>query len=270
MRMRADWHSNFAQALLHPEEPIPPGLQDPYGKPTLKRFTIYRNNILAGLTEALKTDFPAVCRIVGEDFFSAMTRAYVLKHPPRSPVLLEYGETFATFIDSFGPAESLPYLGDVARIERGWLEAYHAPEAIPLHPSALVSVPSEQLQGIRFYLHPSVRLILSQFPAFTIWSTNIEGSTPIPVDLDRGGENVLISRSSAEVEVRPLSDAGVRFIRSIAEGNTILEAAWNTFIFDRSFDLSAMLTGLIEAGIFVGYRDTDGVATNDERGHGAA
>jgi len=268
--MRTDWHNNFAKALLHPEKAVPPGLQDPYGKPTVQRFAVYRNNIVAGLTETLKVDFPAVCRIIGEDFFAAMARVYIVQHPPRSPVLLEYGGYFATFIDNFGPAESLPYLGDVARIERGWLEAYHASEATPLHPSALASVPSEQLHGIRFRLHPSVRLIRSKFPAFTIWSTNIEGGTPTAVDLGAGGENVLVSRSAAEIEIRRLSDGGVEFIRSVAEGNTTCKAARAALAFDCSFDLSTMLTGMIEAGTFVAYESDYATITSDERGHCAA
>ena len=254
MLMRSDWHGNFAKALLHPEEAVPPGLQDPYGEPALKRFAVYRNNIVAGLTEALKVDFPAVCRIVGEDFFAAMARVYVTQHPPRSPVLLEYGQYFATFIDNFAPAESLPYLGDVARIERGWLEAYHAQEAAALPPSVLASIPSEQIQGIRLRLHPSVRLIRSKYPALTIWSTNIEGGTPIAVDLEAGGENVLVSRSGVEVEVRSLSDGGVEFIRSIAEGKTAGEAARTALSIDFSFDQAAMLTGMVDAGAIVTYQ----------------
>ncbi len=201
------------------------GCRNPYSPPTLKRFAVHRNNIVAGLTEALKVDFPAVCRIVGDDFFAAMARVYVVRHPPRSPVLLEYGGHFATFIDNFAPAKTLPYLGDVAHIERAWLEAYHAPEAAPLHSSVLASIPAKQLDDIRFHLHPSVRLIRSKFPAYTIWSTNIDGATPMAVDLEAGGENVLVSRPAAKVEIRLLSVGGVEFVRSIAEGNTVGEAA---------------------------------------------
>ncbi len=147
MHPQSDWQGAFARALLHPEVATPPGLLDPYRGRTFKRFAIYRNNVVAGLTEALRMSFPVVCRIVGEEFFHAMARAYVVKHPPQSPVLLEYGESFAPFIDSFAPAALLPYLGDMARIERAWLEAYHAPEATPLDSSMLDAIPTEQLPG---------------------------------------------------------------------------------------------------------------------------
>jgi len=265
--MQSDWHDNFANALLGPEESTPPGLVDPYGEPALKRFSVYRNNIVAGLTEALKVDFPAVRRIVSEEFFEAMTRAYGVRHQPRTPVLLEYGKYFPVFIGDFEPAAALPYLGDVARIERAWLEAYHALEASSLHSSNLASIPPGELNDVRFRLHPSVQMVRSKFPAFTIWSTNIEGATPVAIDLEGGGENVLVSRPAAEVEVRRLSNAGMEFVRSIAEGNTVIVATGAALTVDRKFDLSIMLEGLIQAGIFRANENEYALGTKNERGY---
>ncbi len=91
--------------------------------------------------------FPAVERIVGEEFFQAMARAYVLAEPPRSPVLMDYGTTFADFIAGFAPAASLPYLPDVARIERAWREAYHAEDAEPLGPEAFAGIGADAISG---------------------------------------------------------------------------------------------------------------------------
>lgn len=268
--MQTDWQGSFAKALLHPEEAVPHGLCDPHGNPTLKRFAVYRNNVISGLTKALKVDFPAVCRIVGEDFFAAMARTYIADYPPRSPVLLEYGQDFATFIDNFNPVASLPYLGDVARIERAWLEAYHESEATPVPRSTPASVAPEYLHDLRFHLHPSGRLIRSKFPALTIWSTNIEGGTPTAVDLEAGGENVLMCRPVAEVEIRTLSNSGAEFIRSIAEGNTVRTAAGAARMVDCSFDPLSMVTSMIAAGAFAALQNDNVSINNGERGHHAA
>jgi hypothetical protein len=61
-----------------------------------------------------------------------MARSYVALAPPSSPIMLDYGAGFPDFIGAFEPAKCLPYLQDVARIERAWIEAYHAVEAEPL------------------------------------------------------------------------------------------------------------------------------------------
>src|SRR5215475_8850242 len=81
----ADRQRVFSAALVNPEAEIPPGLLGPNRLPSQKRFAVYRNNVVVGLIEALRTSFPATCRIVGEEFFWAMAREYVVLEPPSSP-----------------------------------------------------------------------------------------------------------------------------------------------------------------------------------------
>src|SRR5260370_20243834 len=167
MQQLAERQRDFAAALLDAALPMPIGLVAPDGEPSPKRFAVYRNNVVVGLTEALKDAFSVVHRIVGAEFFQAMARAYVVIEPPTSPILLDYGAGFPDFIGEFEPAATLPYLADVARIERAWTEAYHAPEAAPLDPGTFRAIEPDRLPEIRLLLHPSVRVVRSQFPALT-------------------------------------------------------------------------------------------------------
>ena len=73
--------SRFRAALLDPGQPAPPGLTGPGGGPAARRFGIYRNNVTASLTEALRQSFPVVRALVGEDFFTAMAIAHLRAHP---------------------------------------------------------------------------------------------------------------------------------------------------------------------------------------------
>lgn len=253
MSRLAERQREFAAALLDPELPVPPDLVGPDGAPSPRRFAVYRNNVVAGLIEALKAAFPAVCRIVGAEFFRAMARAYVVLDPPGSPILLRYGEGLPEFIDGFEPAATLPYLGDVARVERAWTEAYHAPEAPPLDPTALASVAPERVPEIRLLFHPSARLVRSRFPAITIWRMNIGDGVPAPVDLGAGGEDALIARPMAEVEVRSLPEGGAAFVQALADGSSVLAAAEAAIRADSHFDLTANLAGLIRSGALIGY-----------------
>jgi len=254
----ADRQGGFAAAILDSAAPIPPGLVGPDGKPSARRFAVYRNNVIVGLAESMKTTFPAVSRIVGEEFFLAMARAYVVTDPPRSPMLLEYGSGFADFIASFPPAAELPYLADVARIENAWKDSFHAPEAAPLPASALGAIPSEKLGMLRLNLHPSLRLVSSRYPALTIWRMNVDGGVPAPVDLKSGGEDTLIVRPGAHVDVRFVPPGGATFIGKLAQGTTLTEAANAGLAASENFDLSASLAGLIQAGAFAGYDFAEG------------
>jgi Putative DNA-binding domain len=249
----ADRQCEFAVALLDPALPVPPGLVGPDGEASPRRFSVYRNNVVVSLIGALETNFPAVCRIVGEEFFRAMARAYVIAEPPVSPILLDYGAGFPNFIAGFEAAATSPYLADVARIERAWAEAYHAREAAALDPAVLAAIPPNRAAEIRLAVHPSLRIVRSQFPALTIWRMNVANGVPSQVDFDSGGEDALVIRTGAEVEVRSMPQGGAEFVEALASGKILAEAAKSALTADPFFDLPANLAALIGAGIFVGY-----------------
>lgn len=116
----------FAAALQNRDLPPPDGLSRPGGKPATRRFAVYRNNVAVSLVDALAAIYPTLQNLVGEEFFRAMAHAYVLHNLPTSPLLFTYGANFPAFIETFAPASALPFLPDVARVERAWLDAFHA------------------------------------------------------------------------------------------------------------------------------------------------
>jgi len=140
MQSLAERQRSFAAALLDPALPAPAGLVGPDGKPSSRRFAVYRNNVIVGLTQTLKDAYPAVHRIVGSEFFHALARAFVVGALPRSPMLFDYGAGLPGFIGRFEPASVLPYLADVARIERARTEAYHSAEASLIGPSSFAEI----------------------------------------------------------------------------------------------------------------------------------
>lgn len=252
MQSLAERQRAFAAALLDPALATPAGVVGPDGNPSARRFGVYRNNVVVGLSQTLKDAFPAVHRIVGAEFFEAMARTYVVTDPPRSPMLFDYGGGFPAFIGGFGPAAVLPYLPDVARLERAWVEAYHEAEASPIDPSVFAAVTPEQVPAVRLVLHPSVRVVRSHFPVVTIWRMNVEDGLAAPVDLEAGGEDALLVRPEAEVEVRLIPPGCAGFIEALAAGRTVLAAFEEALIASPRLDLSASLIDLIQVGAVIG------------------
>lgn len=251
MQQLAERLGGFAAALLDPTLAVPTGLVGPDRMPSVKRFAVYRNNVVVGLIDALRANYPVVCRIVGEEFFQAMAHAHVVHDPPASPILLDYGAGFPNFMVEFEPAQSLPYLPDVARIERAWTEAYHAREATPLTAETLADIPSDLVGDACFKLHPSLRIVRSQFPALTIWRMNVADGVPGPVDFETDGEAALVLRPAADVEVRSIPPGGADFLAALASGKTLAEATRLAMNADARFDLVSNLSALIGAGAFV-------------------
>lgn len=239
--------AEFAAAILDPTRLVPPGLVDPDGEPSASRFAVYRNNVVVGLVEALGAAFPVLRRLVGAAFFDAMARCHAAISPPDSPMMFDYGAGFPDFVAAFPPAAVLPYLADVARLERGWVEAYHAAEARPCDPKALGAIAQAEAGRLRLILHPSLRILRSAFPVVTIWRMNLAGGEPRPIDANCA-ENALVLRPGAEVEVRALPAGTAAFVAALAAGRPVVEGLKAALAEDARFDPAGALAGLLAAG----------------------
>lgn len=209
--------TRFALALLDRDRPAPPGIVGP------DRFAVYRNNVQLSLIEALEARFPVARAVVGADFFRDMARRFLELCPPRSPLLMTWGDGLADFIAQFPPAAPVPFLADLARLEAAQTEAYHAADAEALDPSVLAEVPASAWAAARLTLHPSVRTVASAWPIATIWQAHRDERRD--AELDWRGEDVLICRPDWWVEVLRLPPGGAGFVGSLNGGRTLAEAA---------------------------------------------
>jgi Putative DNA-binding domain len=244
---RDSYAGAFSSALLQPEQETPSLIAGPKGKGVVKRYNVYRNNVTVSLIEALAAVFPAVRRITGEAFFRAMARFHIRETPPNSPLLFEYGRDFPAFIAAYEYAQDMPWLPDVARIERAWLDAYHAADAEPLSPSALTAVPAERLGDLVFVGHPAARIVRSRFAAVTIFAAN-RNSDPFGKINAGEPEDALITRPGFEVDVRRLPAGGAGFLSALIAGETLGVAAGAALQACHSLDIGAAIAGMIEAG----------------------
>jgi hypothetical protein len=246
----------FAPGLFNPSYATPTNVVGPGGKKADKRYDVYRNNVTVSLIDALASVFPATQRITGTEFFRAMARFHVRATPPRSPLLFEYGYDFPDFIQRYEYAQQLPYLADVARIERAWLDAYHAADSSVLHGGSLSTVAPEALEVITFEPHPATRIIRSEFSAVSIFVMN-RGDRPAEGIDQQEPEDALITRPDQDVMIRRLPLGGATFLASLIDGNTLGDAATAAFEASDEFDLSGNIGGMIEAAVFSAIRDGD-------------
>jgi len=233
----------FAQALLDPARPVPPGATGPGGRIDANRFAVYRNNVFVSLVGALESRFPVTRRLVGDSFFKGMARVYCATRRPRSPVLLHYGEDFPQFIAGFPPAAPLPYLPDIAQLEATWSNAYHAADVTALAPAALGDVAPAQLGTLRFVPHPATAIIVSDHPVGAIWAAH-QAPTVAPIT-QTGAQTVLIVRPRAEVNVIVLPATDGDFVWRLLAGEALGTAAAQQ---GPGFDVGQALVGLLTLG----------------------
>jgi len=202
----------------------------------LARLAVYRGNVVGATGKALAGAYPIVGKIVGEEFFDAVAREYLRRHPSASGDLNEYGAAFADFLAVFPHTQDLPYLPDVARVE--WLahRAYFAADAAPLD--------FERLASTRFALAPACALMRSAWPVARIWQIHQNDFTgEFSVDLNTGAENVLVYRPRFRVLVRALSDAHYRFLDALAGGTPLAS--------EPEFDVAHALVDWVNDGVLV-------------------
>ncbi|MEQ8320010.1 MAG: DNA-binding domain-containing protein [Rhodospirillales bacterium] len=246
------WHETmkeFDAALTDPVRPVPAMIED-----SAARFNVYRNNIAVSLPDALAETFPVTRRLVGDEFFYGVAQTYVLKNRPSSPVLSEYGNTFPAFLSTLSTLEDYPYLSGVARLERLWLDAYHAADANPIGIDALARVPEDDLDDLTFVLHPSLRLIQSDMAAISIWLAHQDTDSPDLSGIVHRCEQALILRPALEVRVVPVDAAAFEFTACLAAG-TSLGAACDARADDPDFDPSRHLADLFNAGAVIALGD---------------
>jgi hypothetical protein len=242
-------HADFAAGLTDPGHAPPTEVIARSGKGVAKRYNVYRNNVTVSLIDALAAIYPAIRRITGVEFFRAMARFHVRATPPASPLLFEYGRDFPAFIASYEYARDMPWLADTARIERAWLDAYHAADATPLDAASLAAVHPASLPELHFTPHPAARVLRSPYPAVSIFTMN-KRDGPVTPFCSSEAEDALITRPAHDVIVTRLPPGGAVFLNGLLAGARLGPAAAAAFQSEPAFDLSANLAGMISAGVF--------------------
>jgi len=232
-----------------------------------ERLRIYRNTFIAVATRALRLNYPALVRLVGDDCFAAITHAHVIAHPPGCAWLDAYGADFPAFVAGWPSTSSLGYLEDVARLEWAVGRALHAPDVPPLAPAALATLPPKAQAGLRFVAHPSVRLLRTTFPADAIWRAVLsrDDDALAAVDLSRGPAWLLVQRTRSGIDVAALDEPAWRFTDALCAGVALQEAL--DAARERQFvDAPTLIAEHLRAERFVGFQ-VAGCASRDGAAH---
>src|SRR5258706_11639425 len=125
------------------------------------------------LHEVLREDFPKLQEALGEDF-EALPRAYLSAHPSEYPSVRHLGGHLPGFLGTHPIGVGRPWLADLARLERARVDAFDAPDAVPLRPADLHAVPPDAWGDLRFELVPALDVIRSGWPIHEAWAATSE------------------------------------------------------------------------------------------------
>jgi hypothetical protein len=223
------------------------------------RLSIYRNTATSTLTGTLRLTFPAVLKLVGEEFFEGAARAFVDRAPALGAWLDEYGAGFVSFIAQFPPASSLPYLPDVAALEWAVSRALHAPDVAAIDPARLAALSAAQSEQLRLVPHPALSLVRADSPADAIWHAVLDDDDAALASIDPtdAPAHLLIERrvqASGEqplttVQVQRLSEPAWRLTAALCAGRALGPALQE----NAEADAEHLLAEHLAAGRFVDF-----------------
>jgi hypothetical protein len=214
----------------------------------LPGFAIYRNTSAAATIDALAAGYSIARTILGDIAFRGLALEYFRRDPPKSAVLAEYGAGFADWLEQQPKVENLPYLADVARIDRSQLEAHLAgdPDDPPeLHPS---DIAEDEWMMISAELHPATRFHWFDTPAPSIWLALRQPSPPDEIAPIWQPEGILLTRIGGAVEASHIDHAEHRLLSGIIMGESVGEAAIAAARIFPQWDVGAAFRHLFESG----------------------
>lgn len=243
----ARFQDGFAQALF---DTAIPGHADIAALAAQPAFAVYRNTVMKGCIDALQANYPAITRLVGEEWFRAAAAIYVHETLPRQPMLLDYGADFADFLARFEPAAELPYLPGVARLDRSWSEAHVAADDTLLNAGDIDTLAAGNYFRLGLRLHSTARWAwFENAPVYSIWSRN-RSDENFDGDIDWHGEGALLTRPNDAVQWTALDRAGCRFLDRCAAGGTVADAAQAALESDPHANLARLISLLLQTGAF--------------------
>jgi Putative DNA-binding domain len=219
-----------------------------------RRLGIYANNALSNFVDSLRLSFPAVRRLVGDDYFDQCARAFHRLRPSRSGDLQHTGEGYSEYLRQLHRLDEYRYLADVARLEWLYQESLIAADHLPLNLARLGAVAPDDYANLRFRLHPAARLFASDYPAVEIWQANVGSAAQPPViDLRKGADRALLARGRGGLQIYPLSSGEYVFLNACRQREPFEAAVEAAVAADRAFDAGAALRRFVQAEAIVDF-----------------
>jgi hypothetical protein len=187
---------------------------------------VYRHAYWSRLAEVLQGDFPKLHRLLGDDDFDTMARAYLARHPSPQWSARWVGDRLAEFLADTDPFRAQPALAAMARFEWAQTLAFDAADRPLAGAEDMSAIPPSAWPGMRFRLHASVQRPALPASIVEAWERLERGeAAPPPADLHETGPWI-VWRDGFAVRFRRLPEdeaQALELAASDAEFATICE-----------------------------------------------
>jgi len=185
---------------------------------------VYRNNAWQFFLTALERTYPVTQRRVGADFFRQLARDYRVQHPSQHGDLHWIGAAFPAWLAARMAGTDYEWLADLARLEWACETSVAAAQHDPVGLESLGRFDPDVLPGLALVLQPSLQLVASPFPIWSVWQANQHDVAAAPVDLAAGAEHCAVACIADRVVVYRLEAADHRLLQHLCAGMSLGDA----------------------------------------------
>lgn len=216
-------HTLLQDSILTSQPLINPYLDSPPKGSIADRVAIYADGFYARLEEALMSDYSTLAAVMGENKFSQMSKDYTFAYPSYNYSLNNFGENLSQFLREALPYKKKTYLAEIAEFEWAEYQAIVARDANLLSVTDLQSLPLSQWPEMKFYLHPSCKILVLHWNSLSLIKTSRSNkSTPTPKKL-KTPQFILIWRRQLEVLYRKLESPELTMLNAIKQGAPFID-----------------------------------------------
>lgn len=213
----------FSDALLYKNELIESEIKEKNTFSNNELLQIYRNSFVMGVTEALAITYQHTFSLVGEAFFNAVARQFILQQPPQENNIISYGEGFSDFLQHREQLKSLPYIAEMARFE--WLLEETTNAAVQtekLDLNKLARVQAAQFADIIFQIPSHIRFFSSEQNIQHLYQMLINDQVQ-ETDLNQASYIALKKKADFSVELICLSKDEFLLVKQISNQQSLGE-----------------------------------------------
>ncbi len=181
------------------------------------RLSVYRHAYRARLAGALRTNYPALAKLLGDTEFERVAAGYARAHPSRHFSIRWHGAQLAAFLGE-GP------LADLARMEWALGLAFDAPGARVLDAGLLAHVPLHDWPSVPLALHPSLSVLPMDWAVEGQWQALRKDGAAASAAPERYEHVLLAWRKSLDAHWRIATHAEGRALLALRGGGTLQQA----------------------------------------------
>lgn len=221
-----------------------------------QRVGIYCNSVHGILLQYLSSLYPVCQELVGEQFFERLSDEYVDAQPPTTPFLADYGGEFADFLLQHEALANMPWLADVARLERARQLAWNGINQAPSDFAQIASLDEQQQASLQFELPASMQLLTSVYATHQVWLAHQVEDYPEKLPLERiqiqQASYIVVWRVGRKLQQVLLDEMDWNFLTAIQQGSYLPAL---TARFQEA--LPTLLTNAIQRGWIISFTTTN-------------